>query len=70
MHKSDSFENKPSVCPLDCPDTCSLSVKTDGLNVLSVRGSMVNPYTNGNICSKVMKAFPDYVHGKTALLLH
>ena len=67
MPRSNSFENKPSVCPLDCPDTCSLSVKTDGINVLSVRGSMVNPYTNGKICSKVMQAFPEYVHGKNRL---
>ena len=26
MSKPDVSELKPSVCPLDCPDTCSLSV--------------------------------------------
>ena len=68
MILSDSIENKLSVCPLDCPDTCSLSVKTNGTNVLSVRGSKVNPYTNGVICNKVMRAFPDFVHGENRLI--
>jgi len=67
MLRSENIENKPSICPLDCPDTCSLSVKTDGRNVLSVRGSKVNPYTNGTICNKVMRAFPDFVHGSKRL---
>ena len=67
MTQAENNENKPSVCPLDCPDTCSLSVKTDGKKILSVRGSMANPYTNGAICNKVMKAFPEYVHGKNRL---
>jgi len=68
MILSDSIENQLSVCPLDCPDTCSLSVKTNGTNVLSVRGSKVNPYTNGVICNKVMRAFPDFVHGENRLI--
>ena len=62
-----NIETKPSVCPLDCPDTCSLSVKTDGTCVLEVRGSKANPYTAGVICNKVMRAFPDFVHGANRL---
>ena len=62
-----NIETKPSVCPLDCPDTCSLSVKTDGTCVLEVRGSKANPYTGGVICNKVMRAFPDFVHGANRL---
>lgn len=58
---------KPSVCPLDCPDTCSLSVETDGQRILGVRGSEANPYTGGAICSKVMQAYPDFVHGPRRL---
>ena len=54
---------RPSVCPLDCPDTCSLSVKTDGLRVLDVRGSDANPYTAGVICNKVARCYPEFVHG-------
>ena len=62
-----NIETKPSVCPLDCPDTCSLSVKTDGTCVLEVCGAKVNPYTAGVICNKVMRAFPDFVHGANRL---
>ena len=62
-----NIETKPSVCPLDCPDTCSLSVKTNGTRVLEVRGSKTNPYTAGVICNKVMRAFPDFVHGANRL---
>ena len=32
-------------CPLDCPDTCSLSVRTDGMRILDMRGSQASPYT-------------------------
>ena len=64
---NNNIETKPSVCPLDCPDTCSLSVKTDGTCVLEVCGSKANPYTGGVICNKVMRAFPDFVHGANRL---
>ena len=64
---NDTFATKPSVCPLDCPDTCSLSVKTDGEHVLVVRGSEANPYTAGVICNKVMRTYPDFVHGPNRL---
>ena len=57
----------PSVCPLDCPDTCSLSVRTDGTRVLDVRGSKANPYTAGVICNKVARAYPEFVHGPARL---
>ncbi len=52
----------PSVCPLDCPDTCSLSVTVDGARLLKVRGSNVNPLTRGAICAKVTR-YPEFVHG-------
>ena len=38
-----------SVCPLDCPDTCSLSAIVDDGKLLKVRGSAVNPLTRGGI---------------------
>jgi anaerobic selenocysteine-containing dehydrogenase len=57
----------PSVCPLDCPDTCSLSVKVQGDTVLEVKGSKANPYTNNVICNKVARYYPDFVHGKARL---
>ncbi|NCF26464.1 MAG: molybdopterin-dependent oxidoreductase [Gammaproteobacteria bacterium] len=56
-----------SVCPLDCPDTCSLSVTVDDDRVVEVRGSNANPYTAGVLCAKVSKAYPDFVHGSNRL---
>jgi anaerobic selenocysteine-containing dehydrogenase len=59
---------KHSVCPLDCPDTCSLAVTVDGDRVVTVRGSRANPYTAGVICAKVQTQYPDFVHGPGRLL--
>jgi len=30
---------RPGVCPLDCPDTCSLTVTVEDDRVVKVRGS-------------------------------
>src|ERR1700733_5849622 len=54
---------KASVCPLDCPDTCSLTVTVADEHVLAVRGSRVNPITHGAVCAKVAQLYPDFVHG-------
>jgi len=67
MENSTNTFDAKSVCPLDCPDTCSLSVKTDGVRVLEVRGSHDNPYTAGVICNKVMRSYPEFVHGQARL---
>ena len=40
-------------CPLDCPDTCSLSVTTTEGRVSAVTGTSLNPLTNDVICGKV-----------------
>ena len=55
----------PSVCPLDCPDTCSLEVTVDNGRLLKVRGSEANPFTHRTICAKVAR-YPELVHGPTA----
>ena len=57
----------PSVCPLDCPDTCSLSVSVEDDRVVAVRGSHANPYTRGVLCAKVPAYFPAFVHGSDRL---
>tara|TARA_B100000945_G_scaffold288692_1_gene261218 strand:- start:1135 stop:3120 length:1986 start_codon:yes stop_codon:yes gene_type:complete len=44
-----------------------LSVKTNGESIFEVRGSIANPYTNGVICTKVLRAYPDFVHGAKRL---
>lgn len=58
---------RPSVCPLDCPDTCSLSVKVVDDQVVAVRGSKVNPITHGAVCTKVANLYPSFVHGPSRL---
>ena len=68
MNITDSVRVLPSVCPLDCPDTCSLSVETDGDRILDVRGSKANPYTAGVICNKVARSYPEFVHGSGRLV--
>jgi len=45
----------PSVCPLDCPDRCSLDVVVEGGRVTAIGGSRSNPLTQGFICSKVAR---------------
>lgn len=57
----------PSVCPLDCPDTCSLNVTVVGDQITAVKGSDANPYTAGVICNKVVRSYPDFVHGNKRL---
>ncbi len=57
----------PSVCPMDCPDTCSLLVTVEDNRVLKVRGSKANPFTRGAVCNKIARYYPDYVHGENRL---
>jgi anaerobic selenocysteine-containing dehydrogenase len=56
-----------SVCPLDCPDTCSLTVTVEDARIVNIRGSRANPYTDGVLCAKVPKAYPEFVHGDRRL---
>ena len=55
------------VCPLDCPDACSLDVTVAGDRVVAVGGSHANPVTNGYICAKVRR-LPEHVHGSFRVL--
>ncbi|MEH6607960.1 MAG: molybdopterin-dependent oxidoreductase [Halioglobus sp.] len=59
--------SKPSVCPLDCADTCSLSIEVSEGQVCRVRGSQANPFTRGKICAKVAEGLPHQVHGPQRL---
>ncbi len=59
--------NKPSVCPLDCPDACSLTAVVENGKLIKVKGSKANPMTDGVVCGKVSKYYPDFVHGKHRL---
>ena len=53
---------RPSVCPLGCPDTCSLTVTVEGDRVVKVRGSRANPLTVGG----ALHQGPDAVSGLRA----
>lgn len=57
----------PSVCPMDCPDTCSLEVEVQDGRVTRIRGSQRNPVTDDFICSKVAQ-FARRLYGKERLL--
>ncbi len=59
----------PSVCPLDCPDTCSLSISVADGQVIQIKGSDSNPYTAGVICNKVARHYPQWLHGQTRLTM-
>ncbi len=62
-----NVETRKSVCPLDCPDTCSLDVKVAGGRVVELDGNHDNPLTAGFICGKV-RHFPELVYGSDRLL--
>ena len=60
-----------TACPLDCPDSCSLTVMTSEGRLLSVDATPVdeaaNPLTAGFICQKV-KHHARRVHGQDRIL--
>lgn len=42
-----------SVCPLDCPDTCSMVVSVEGDRAVALAGNPEHSYTRGFLCHKV-----------------
>jgi anaerobic selenocysteine-containing dehydrogenase len=56
-----------SVCPLDCPDSCSLEVTVQDGRITAIDGSHANPVTDGYICAKVRR-FPERLYGADRLL--
>ena len=56
-----------TVCPLDCPDACSLDVTLQDGRITNIDGSPHNPVTNGYICAKVRR-FTERVYGSDRLL--
>jgi anaerobic selenocysteine-containing dehydrogenase len=57
----------PTVCPLDCPDACSLDVTVLDGRVTAIGGSRVNPITRGYICEKVRR-YPEHLYGQRRVL--
>lgn len=53
MHMTTDTRTARSVCPFDCPDTCSLRVKIDNGKITAIDGNPDHPATQGAICNKV-----------------
>ncbi len=63
-------ENKkvlPTVCPLDCPDTCGLLATVENGRVTGLAGDPGHAETQGMICAK-MKRYPQRLYGDDRLL--
>ncbi len=60
---------KHSVCALDCPDACGLTVKIDELTRKAVRleGRKDHPITQGFLCAKVAKYLDREYHAERLL---
>ncbi len=59
---------RDSVCTLDCPDTCALTVTVEEERIVKVRGSERLAYTGGVICNKVAHHTAEFVHGGGRIL--
>jgi len=55
MHMTTDTRTARSVCPFDCPDTCSLRVKIDNGKITAIDGNPDHPATQGAICNKVRR---------------
>ena len=45
----------PSVCALDCPDTCALHITVDNGRVVKLEGNPDHPITRGFACAKMYR---------------
>ena len=55
-----------NVCPLDCPDTCSMTVTVEDGRAVDLRGDRDHPFTRGFLCQK-MATYLDRVHSPERL---
>jgi anaerobic selenocysteine-containing dehydrogenase len=63
-----SFMSKHlSVCPLDCPDTCSVLITVDDSKVTKLEGNPDHPITKGFACVKMVK-YPERQNREDRLL--
>jgi anaerobic selenocysteine-containing dehydrogenase len=68
MHSSFAPEHTvETVCPLDCPDSCSLVATVQDGKLTALDGTHANPVTGGYICAKVRR-FPERVYGPDRVL--
>ena len=55
------------VCPLDCPDTCSMLVTIENGRAVELRGDKDHPFTRGFLCRK-MAPYLDRVYSPERLM--
>jgi anaerobic selenocysteine-containing dehydrogenase len=55
-----------TACPLDCPDSCTLTATIRDGRLVGLDGGHANPVTKGYICAKVRR-FPERVYGEARL---
>ena len=56
-----------AVCPLDCPDTCSMLVRVEDGRAVEIRGDPDHPFTRGFLCQK-MARYLDRVYSPHRIL--
>ncbi|NIX77213.1 molybdopterin-containing oxidoreductase family protein [Microvirga terricola] len=62
MNQAPRIDRRTSVCPHDCPSSCSLDVEViDGRSIGRVHGAKTNSYTAGVICAKVAR-YAERIH--------
>lgn len=61
-----TIEIKRSVCPYDCPDTCSMLVEVKDGRAVKVTGDPEHPFTRGALCAK-MTHYEKTVHSPERL---
>ena len=52
---NNKLKTLPSVCALDCPDTCALQIQVDGDKVVGLTGDRDHPITRGFACVKTAR---------------
>jgi anaerobic selenocysteine-containing dehydrogenase len=68
MNAPTRIERRASVCPHDCPSTCSLEVEVvDGRTIGRVHGDERQSYTAGVICAKVAR-YAERIHHPDRLM--
>ncbi len=56
-----------NVCPLDCPDTCSMSVTVEAGRAIDLRGDRDHAFTRGFLCQK-MAGYLDRIYNPARLM--
>ncbi|MEE9584835.1 MAG: molybdopterin oxidoreductase family protein [Candidatus Brocadiales bacterium] len=56
------------VCPLDCPDTCSIIAHVKDGKLVKIEGDRNHPTTRGFLCPKMTRNYPGRVYSPDRLL--